>query len=159
MNIFQRFFAMLKTKVEPAPQDGESFAAWFHRQGFRNFKADEFTRLHKRVKHGAKNAYPPRAKWGNIVPTLRIVDDLRDAIGPIMITSAYRSKAYNDAVGSNDASQHRQFTALDIIPLDAAVHEAHKVLAEWRKQGKWVGGLGKYPNFVHIDTRGRNATW
>ena len=159
MSIFTRFLAMFKSKPDPAPKDGESFADWFHRQGFRNFNAEELSRLHRRVKHGAKNTHPPRSKWGNIIPTLRIVDDLRDVIGPILITSAYRSKAYNDACGSNDASQHRQFTALDIIPLEATVHEAYKVLEAWRDNGKWVGGLGKYPNFVHIDTRPRNATW
>lgn len=33
---------------------------------------------------------------------------------PIMVTSAYRSKAVNDAVGSKDTSQHRLGCAADI---------------------------------------------
>jgi uncharacterized protein YcbK (DUF882 family) len=39
--------------------------------------------------------------------------------------------------------------------------QVYERLLEWRKSGKFTGGLGLYPSsgFVHIDTRGSNATW
>jgi len=138
------------------------FAAWFAAQRFRNFEAREFTGYFAAVRKGVRNHTPPRSLWPNIVPALRVADDLRDSFGePCIILSSYRAPDYNRAVGGAPASLHMQFKALDLcLPLVGA-RQAYRRLVEWRRAGRFTGGLGLYPSsgFVHLDTRGTNATW
>jgi uncharacterized protein YcbK (DUF882 family) len=139
-----------------------TFIDWFAAQRFRNFGAAEFTSYFARERRGVKNSLPPRGIWKNIVPALRIVDELRDSFGePCRILSSYRSPDYNKEVGGVSSSQHLEFTALDIAFDGISPQRVYDRLLEWRKAGKFVGGLGIYPSsgFVHIDIRGRNATW
>ena len=139
-----------------------SFSAWFAAQGIRHFSAGEFTAYFSRTAKGVRNSEPPRALWNNILPALRIVDELREVLGrPCLILSSYRSPDYNKAVGGVGDSQHTQFRALDIAFDGIPPRLIFEKLTAWRAQGKFTGGLGLYPGagFVHIDTRGRNATW
>lgn len=139
-----------------------SFTDWFDDQGFRHFTAREFTSYFARSIKGVKNSQPPKRLWKNLVPTLRVVDDLRESLGkPCRILSSYRSPAYNRAVGGAPLSQHLQCSALDIAFDGVSPQRVYDRLIEWRKAGRFSGGLGLYPNagFVHIDTRGHNATW
>lgn len=138
------------------------FTDWFNQQGFKHFAASEFTGYFARQRKGARNSIPPRNLWKNLVPTLRIVDELREHLGkPCRILSSYRSPDYNRAVGGAKFSQHLQFNALDITFDGVSVIRAHAILKMWRDQGKFTGGLGLYRSsgFVHIDTRGNNASW
>ncbi len=91
-----------------------------------------------------------------------MVDELRASFGkPCRILSSYRSPDYNRALGGASLSQHLEFTALDIAFDGVSPKQVYDQLVQWRKAGKFTGGLGLYPSsgFVHIDTRGRNATW
>jgi uncharacterized protein YcbK (DUF882 family) len=109
-----------------------------------------------------KNSPPPKRLWKNIVPTLRIVDELRATFGkPCSILSSYRSPDYNRAVRGASLSQHLEFNALDIAFDGVSPQQVYDRLIEWRMAGKFTGGLGLYRSsgFVHIDTRGHNATW
>ena len=140
----------------------ETFSEWFAAQKFRHFGAGEFTSYFARERNGVKNSTPPKRLWKNIVPTLRIVDELRESFGkPCRILSSYRSPDYNRAVGGAPLSQHKEFTALDITVDGVSPQRVYDRLLEWRKAGKFTGGLGFYPSagFVHIDSRGRNANW
>jgi uncharacterized protein YcbK (DUF882 family) len=140
----------------------DTFTDWFAAQGFLHFGAGEFTSYFARERNGVKNSPPPKRLWKNIVPTLRIVDDLRASFGkPCTILSSYRSPGYNKTVGGASLSQHKEFTALDITFDGVSPQQVYDRLIEWRKAGKFTGGLGLYlsSGFVHIDTRGPNATW
>ena len=139
-----------------------TFTDWFAAQGFRHFGAGEFASYFARERNGVKNSPPPKRLWKNILPTLRIVDDLRASFGkPCTILSSYRSPGYNKTVGGASLSQHKEFTALDIAFEGVSPQQVYDRLLEWRKAGKFTGGLGLYlsSGFVHIDTRGPNATW
>ena len=139
-----------------------AFNEWFTAQGFRHFCAGEFESYFAARRHGARNSPPPKRLWKNIVPTLRVVDELRAFFGkPCRILSSYRSPDYNRAVGGASLSQHLEFTAMDIAFDGVSPQRVYDRLLEWRKAGKFTGGIGLYPSsgFVHIDTRGRNATW
>lgn len=137
-----------------------NFEEWFNSKKFRNFKAHEFTWYFSKVRNGVKNSIPPQSLWENIVPTLRILDDLRDFFKkPININSTYRALPYNRAIGSPDGSMHVKFNAIDFTVSGVAPSVVFKKLLEWRNAGKWKGGLGKYATFTHIDTRKNNATW
>lgn len=137
--------------------EGQKFSEWFAAQGFKNFSANEFTSYFNRP----LNATPPSSIWTNIVPTLRIVDELCDVLGTkIRITSSYRSPAYNANIkGAARDSYHKKFMALDIQADGKSPSQVYSVLKSWRNQGRFRGGLGLYSRFVHIDTRGYNSNW
>ena len=140
----------------------DAFTDWFNARGFRHFKASEFTSYFTARRNGVKNNPPPKPLWNNIVPTLRIVDDLRESFGkPCRILSSYRSPDYNRAVGGAPLSQHMEFRALDIAFDGVSPQRVYDRLMEWREAGRFTGGLGLYRSsgFVHIDTRGGNADW
>ena len=75
------------------------FAVFVAGIGLKHFSAGEL--LVKGSKHGnpgnpayGLNTDPPKQLWDNIVPTVRLLDRLRDALGaPINFTSVYRSPA------------------------------------------------------------------
>jgi uncharacterized protein YcbK (DUF882 family) len=140
----------------------DAFTEWFSAQGFRHFGAEEFTRYFAAQRGAVRNSPPPKRLWKNIVPTLRVVDELRKSFcKPCQILSSYRSPDYNRAVGGVALSQHLEFRALDIAFEGISPQQVYDRLVEWRRAGKFTGGLGLYPaaGFVHIDTRGSNATW
>jgi uncharacterized protein YcbK (DUF882 family) len=122
----------------------------------RYFNASEITSYAQRP----GNTLPPRELWNNIVPTLWILDNFREAIKkPIFLTSIYRSPRYNNSVGSTSGSQHLQNTAIDFQVRGMSPTMVHNRLLKIRQAQGFKGGLGKYSTFNHIDTRGYNATW
>ena len=145
----------------PKPKEKETFEAWFKRQKFKHFSADEFTSYFNVTRRGVKNSEPDRELWENIVPTLRVVDELRGKLGrSCVILSSYRSPAYNAAIsGAAKDSYHKKFMALDIVFAGHSPEQVYDALLEMRAAGKFKGGLGRYNTFTHVDTRGYNATW
>jgi uncharacterized protein YcbK (DUF882 family) len=127
----------------------------------RHFSADEVIAQGSRIRNGVRNNLPPESLWSGIVETLWIADMVRHQSGiALIITSAYRSPAYNRAVGGAARSQHTVTnTALDLIPTDGGVSRLFDALRQIRKARGFKGGLGRYASFVHLDTRGTNATW
>ena len=105
------------------------------------------------------NTDPPRSLWGNVIHTAKVASLARGEVGPIKVTSAYRSPEYNNAVGGATNSLHGQFNALDLIPVGVTPRELHSTLLRLRNEGRFIGGLGLYNTFVHLDTRGYNADW
>ena len=136
------------------------FNAWFKRKKFRNFVPSEFTSYFETYRYGEQNEFPDQTIWNNIVEPLRLVDDLRDYFNrPCVITSSYRGYDYNRACGGVSGSQHRHFRALDIVVSGVSPQDVYSYLLERRRAGDFKGGLGLYATFVHVDTRGTNATW
>ena len=58
---------------------------------------------------------PDAQELANLQRLAEILETVKTTLGgkPVMINSAFRSKAVNDAVGSKDSSQHRQGLAAD----------------------------------------------
>lgn len=141
--------------------DYRTFEEYFDTLGIHYFGSNEFTSYFHTTRRGVTNSEPPREMWGNIVATLRVVDQLRELWDrPIVLLSSYRSPDYNAACpGAASGSFHQQFRALDIAVSGKSPHQVFKQLSEWRDAGVYRGGLGLYNTFVHIDTRGSNATW
>jgi len=115
------------------------------------------------------NTEPPKYLWKHIWTTLTVAQMVRDHFGPTVLTSIYRSPAYNRAVGSSNpanprvltgpGSFHPRFNAVDLQVRGVFVRRVYDFLLAERRRGTWTGGLGLYRNFVHIDTRPTNATW
>ncbi|GIL02983.1 MAG: hypothetical protein BroJett030_28820 [Alphaproteobacteria bacterium] len=143
------------------------FATFIGSLNLRNFMAREFLALgskHSNPNSSAfgLNTFPPRSSWINIAPTARVLDALRQHYGaPIYISSAYRSPAYNGAIGGATNSLHMAFKAIDftVASGSAGPRQWADTLRQFRSQGLFAGGIGTYGSFVHVDTRGHNVDW
>jgi len=77
-----------------------------------NFTFEELTH----TDHRKYDNTPNDAELENLKRLAEFLEDVKTVLGdkPVMINSAFRSKAVNDAVGSSDKSQHRTGSAADI---------------------------------------------
>jgi len=107
-----------------------------------------------------------RSDWGTYVshsnvnafcltPKLRLlIWDIEGHFGrKVVMSSGYRTPAYNSSVGGADRSMHVQCMAADFhIP----GIEKSRIIA-YARNNNLVGGLGCYPGqrFVHVDVRDR----
>lgn len=79
-----------------------------------NFSLEEMTVSEIGARRGLDNT-PNATEISNLVRTALLLEQVRALVKkPIIINSAFRSKAVNDAVGSKDTSQHRIGCAADI---------------------------------------------
>ena len=77
-----------------------------------HFTLDELTH----TDHRELDNTPNEAETANIQRLAEFLEEVKTLLGgkPIMVNSAFRSKAVNDAVGSKDTSQHLLGCAADI---------------------------------------------
>jgi hypothetical protein len=126
--------------------------------GATNFTAEEFFFRGASDAKLQLNTDPPAALWPNMETTAKVLQEARNRLGkPIRITSAYRDAAYNRKIGGVPNSTHVQFNALDLVTDKPAA--LYLLLLDLRREGLFKGGLGLYRSFVHLDSRGHNATW
>jgi putative chitinase len=66
--------------------------------------------------HRTLDNTPNDAETANLQRLAEFLEQVKEVLGgkPIMVNSAFRSKAVNDSVGSKDTSQHRLGCAADI---------------------------------------------
>ena len=106
----------------------------------------------------------------NIFPTLKILQQIRTDLNiPININSTFRTKEHNAAVGGSSNSLHLYFNAIDfsiqgftlanynnlVYRINARCYiTSIEFQGENRILTPNIMGIGLYPNFIHIDTRG-----
>jgi uncharacterized protein YcbK (DUF882 family) len=80
-----------------------------------NFTLEELTRSEAAARNGWDNT-PNETEIENLKRLAALLQDVKAAVGgkPVIINSGFRSKQVNDAVGSNDRSQHRLGCAADL---------------------------------------------
>ena len=136
----------------------QKFQRVLDRWGVKHFAAKEFFYRGASDEKLNLNTDPPAALWPNMEATAKVLDEARKRLGAsIRITSAYRSPAYNKRIGGVSNSTHVRFNATDLVTAQPA--SLYLVLLDLRREGMFKGGLGLYRSFVHLDTRGTNATW
>ena len=82
---------------------------------------------------------------------LALLEDIRAQVGePITINCGYRCSAHNAEIGGVPNSQHVLGTAadIDVTSLSIGVDELADIAVNLG-----ADGVGRYPNFVHIDVR------
>lgn len=118
-----------------------------------HFDIHEFRQF---ARHGfSETEYPKEWEQERLLPLCQVLEVIRAELGrPIKIVSGYRSPAYNKAIGGAKASQHMAGCAADIVVADLNANIVHDVILRLHKEKKIkIGGLGKYPNFCHVDVR------
>ena len=94
-------------------------------------------------------AKPHKGRWAVLQPHLiEKLQSIRDAVGPLVVGSGYRSPAYNHYVGGAKHSRHMYGDAVDIYGLDASlptVADACKTLG--------ASYIEIYNSHVHCDWR------
>ena len=75
---------------------------------------------------------------------------------PVIITSAYRTSAYNKKIGGATNSQHVKGTAADIVIQGVAPIEVARYCEYLLPDS---GGIGLYSGFVHVDVRTNRSRW
>jgi hypothetical protein len=77
-----------------------------------NFTLEELTH----TDHRQHDNTPNDVELSNLVRLAQFLEQVKEVVGgkPVIVNSAFRSKAVNDAVGSTDKSQHRRGVAADI---------------------------------------------
>lgn len=116
-----------------------------------HFSADELA---------CKDGTPvPEEYWYNAQMICERAEQLRRVVGPLIVVSAYRTKAHNTKIGGAKRSLHLTASALDLKSQrwDAKIlHDQYLNLI--RDDMVPDGGLGLYPKFIHIDL-GRARRW
>ena len=103
---------------------------------------------------------PPRDKWDHIVTTLKFVrDDVIPAVGQVEVVSGYRNAKLNACSDGAPKSAHREFFALDLTPVNAAVDRSEMIRSVCRAHARdgraYDAGLGFYTGRrFHVDSNG-----
>ena len=106
----------------------------------------------------------PKEVLDNII---RLADELqviRDyCCESITINSAYRCISHNRSIGSNNTSQHILGKAADIvirnIKPQAVINMLEDMLEIEDLFPFFIGGIGSYDSFTHVDIRPSRARW
>jgi hypothetical protein len=117
-----------------------------------NFTLEEFTRSTTADRLGIDNT-PNTQEIDNIRRLcVEILQPARLALGPIQISSGFRSDALNKAVGGVPNSAHRLGFAADVVPVNVGT----LVLAKWIKNNTSFDqiilefGTLQNPNWIHV---------
>ncbi len=138
-----------------------SYVAFLQKQNLRHLSVREVIEPHTNVRGTVHNSLPPRAMWGNVRSTLKVIDMLAPRLEvPVKnVVSVYRSPAYNARCrGAKSNSLHMRNNAVDIT-FECAPGKVAAMARAMRAAGLYKGGVGRYGGFTHIDTRGANADW
>lgn len=123
----------------------------------RNFTLREMTRSTTADRFGLDNS-PNPAEIENLRKLCQqILQPARDALGPLTVTSGFRSEQLNRRVGGVPMSDHRLGYAADIIPVSVGTRR----FADWIRdnvafdQVILEGGTPQNPRWIHVSAHPR----
>lgn len=87
---------------------------------------------------------------------IEILQDIRNQLGPVTVTSGHRCHPHNKNVKGSKLSQHVNGSAADIRVSQRTPQQVYDYL-----DNKYPNrlGLGLYKTWVHVDTRQTKARW
>lgn len=117
-----------------------------------NFTLEEFERSALADEYGVSNTVPTTVVRLSITALCEcVLQPLRDTLElPIIISSGYRSKALNEAVGGVESSQHRKGEAADIKVTGMEPVEVARVAHDTPDIWAQVDQMILYPTFLHL---------
>jgi len=153
-------FVELGPPPRPLSREDE-YADFLASLDLRHISPHEVIDPHRSVYNAVENELPPERLWEKLSPTLRVADEIRERLGVPLVrfSSAYRSPRYNGEIpGAVRSSYHTRNQALDVVYF-CPIRDAYNMAVKLRNEGFFRGGIGLYPTFIHLDTRGYAATW
>ena len=117
-----------------------------------NLSLNEATKSNTAIRLGIDNTPPPAIVERMVETAEKIFQPLRDALGPIRVSSFYRSPDLNRAIGGSKSSQHCKGEAIDLQGITAT----NKILfnracdLEDFDQIIWEFGTLEEPDWVHV---------
>jgi hypothetical protein len=137
------------------------YVAFLQRLPLRRITVAQIIEPHMHKRGFVRNTLPPKPLWRNIRSTLLVAERLARLLNePVEeVVSAYRSPAYNALLpGARSNSYHMKNMALD-LKFRTPPRTVARLARALRDHGLFQGGVGSYPGFTHIDTRGTKADW
>lgn len=116
----------------------------------KHFTLDEFTFSQTAVRNGLDNTPSPAviANLQNLCNNL--LEPLRERVGPIRITSGYRSSLVNSRVGGASNSQHLYGEAADIVVPGMSVYDVACLVRDEFKYDQVIQEFGRW---THVSLR------
>lgn len=117
-----------------------------------SFKLFEFVTSQTAARRGIDNT-PTEAIIKNLTNLcVTILEPARKALGPLRISSGYRSPALNKAIGASLGSAHQLGYAADVVPLSATTMEFARWVAKNVKFDQVIleFGLASAPAWIHV---------
>ena len=112
----------------------------------------EATKSNTATRLGIDNTPPPAIVERMIETAEKIFQPLRDALGPIRVSSFYRSPDLNRAIGGSKTSQHCKGEAIDmqgILATNKMLFNSACDLEDY-DQIIWEFGTLEEPDWVHV---------
>jgi uncharacterized protein YcbK (DUF882 family) len=79
---------------------------------------------------------------------------------PLKISSGYRCRDHNEAIGGHRNSYHMKGWAADLLPVGISASELHAAIEHLVASKRMpAGGLGLYSTFVHYDIQHGHRRW
>lgn len=122
----------------------------------KNFNREEFD-----CKCGCEMPYEVLVNIKNLASELQIIRDR--SCESIRINSGYRCPSHNRSIGGVSNSQHILGKAADIvisnIKPDLVAEMVEDMLGDEELFPFYIGGIGRYETFTHLDIRPDKARW
>jgi uncharacterized protein YcbK (DUF882 family) len=118
-----------------------------------HFTLEEMTVSEYAARNGLKNDPSETAVQNLKVLCKTVLEPLRLIVQkPVIITSGYRSKTVNKAIGGSSTSQHVKGQAADFIVIGMTVEEVFDIIAERLPYDQLIQEFGKW---VHVSYAGK----
>jgi uncharacterized protein YcbK (DUF882 family) len=118
-----------------------------------HFTLEEMTVSEYAARNGLKNTPSETAVQNLKILCTNVLEPLRITLQkPVIITSGYRSKKLNEAIGGSSTSQHMKGQAADLIVPDMTVEEVFDLIAKQLPFDQLIEEFGKW---VHVSYAGK----
>lgn len=115
----------------------------------RYFRLSEFLRSDTAREKGIPNAPTAVHVHRIMVSVVHLLQPLRRIVGPLRITSGFRSEALNRAVGGSTTSAHLTGWAADVVPVQVPPVRLMEILASGTYGIDWDQAI-LYPGHIHL---------
>ena len=123
----------------------------------KNFTLSELTKSNTATRLGISNTPDKEGIHKLRLLATELLQPLRNAVGPLRVTSGFRSYKLNKAIGGARKSQHKEGKAADVVckGRNAEIFRYIKANLDF-DQLIWEAGTDNEPDWIHISYNGEN---